>query len=325
ALRRRVPVGLARFGGWIALSVMPLAAALLAAGHLPTLSYATVLPFVIGVTVLGVLAAVPLQRFGTSVPTAVLGVAVLAYFVVEAALGWTAALTPFLGGSELDGGRFYGLPNVFIGLLVGCALFVAVRLPAVTGWLLVIAVGLFAGLPFAGANLGASVTLFAAAGIWLAVRGWDRPGWRPILTAIATVAVGTALVLLAHRFLTSAPTHVTRFEETAGRSVSGVWGTVIDRFLVGWHLIVRNPFALVPVLGVPLTLLAALRPPAMVRTAFERHPRLRDAIVVTLVAGLVAVLPNDSWPAAMGLSFALGLGGLVHVSLAPRTGMMGEP
>ncbi|HEX9123867.1 MAG TPA: hypothetical protein VF984_11025 [Actinomycetota bacterium] len=322
AFRRRVPERLARFGGWTALTVIPLAAALLAAGHLAMLSYATVVPFAIGVTVLGVLAVVPLQRFGTSVPTAVLGASVLLYFVVEAALGWTAALTPFLGGSELDGGRFYGLPNVFIGLLAGCALFVAVRLGPIAGWLLVAGVGLFAGLPFAGSNLGASVTLFAAAGICLAVRRWDRLGWRPVVAAVATVVVGTGVVLLAHRVLTSAPTHVTRFEETAGRSLSGVWGTVSDRFLVGWRLILRNPFALVPVFGVPLTLIGVLRPPPGVRDALERHHGLRDAIVVTLVAGLVAVLSNDSWPAAMGLAFGLGLGGLLYVSLAGRTGMM---
>ena len=67
---------------------------------------------------------------GTLEALAWMGVAVLAVFVLEAVLGWTAAMFTFLGGTELDGGRFYGLPNVEhraaaggvrVSSLIGCA------------------------------------------------------------------------------------------------------------------------------------------------------------------------------------------------------------
>jgi hypothetical protein len=325
AMRRPVPRTLARAGAWVGMSVPALAVALLAAGHLPTLSYATVVPLVIAVAAAGTLAFAPLARRDALLPPAAIGAAVLLYFVVEAVVGWTAALTPFLGGSELDGGRFFGLPNVFVGLLIGASLYVAFRLPPASGFALVIAVALFAGLPFAGANLGAAVSLFVAAGLWLPLRARGRLGWRGLATAAVVVVAGTAVILLAHRFLTSTPTHVTRFEEATGRNLGDLWATFTHRLSTGWHLIEQNPFALVPVIGLPATLLVVLRPPAPVRGALERHPAWRDVLLVTLLAGIAAYVANDTGPAAAGPAFGLGLGGLVYVSLIEGTGKMEGP
>ena len=50
ALGNRIPQGVRRIFGWGCLSVAALATALLAAGHLPELTYATVVPFVALVT-----------------------------------------------------------------------------------------------------------------------------------------------------------------------------------------------------------------------------------------------------------------------------------
>lgn len=325
ALRRRTPGWALRLGSWVALSVPALAVALLAAGHLPSLSYATVVPFIVVVTVGAVLAVSSLARGDVLRPPAWLGGAVLVFFSVEAALGWAGALTPFLGGSQLDGARFYGLPNAFIGLLIGASLYVAQRLRTSTGVALILAVGLLAGLPYVGANLGGSVSLFATAGIWLWVRERGRlGGWRGPLVLAATVLVGAAVVLLAHR-LSPFPTHVTRFEQAAG-GVAGVWDTFVERLLVGWRLIERNPFALVPVLGLPVIVLVALRPPGPVRDAFQGFPVWRDVVLVTALGGIVAYVANDSGAAACGEAFSLALGGLMYLALrvavGPGTGKM---
>ncbi|HEX9312896.1 MAG TPA: hypothetical protein VGA30_08760, partial [Actinomycetota bacterium] len=284
-----------------------------------------VVPFVIVATAVGTLAFAPLARRDALLPPAAIGAAVLVFFVVEAAVGWTAALTPFLGGSELDGGRFFGLPNVFVGLLIGASLYVAFRLSPARGFALVAAVALFAGLPFAGANLGAAVSLFAAAGLWLPLRTSGRLGWREVGVAVAVVVAGTAVILVAHRFLTSTPTHVTRFEEATVWNLGDLWGTFTHRLSTGWHLIEQNPFALVPVIGLPATLVAVLRPLAPVRRAFQRHPAWRDALLVTLLAGIVAYVANDTGPAAAGPAFGLGLGGLVYVSLVEEPAKMEGP
>jgi hypothetical protein len=324
ALGRRVPQILRRVFGWGCLSVAALATGLLAAGHLPELTYATVVPFVALVTVFGTLAFAPLEHRDVLLIPAGIGIAVLAYFAVEAILAWTAALSPFIGGSELDGGRFYGLPNVFIGLLIGASLWIAHRVRSVAGFGLLVGVALFAGLPYLGANLGGGVSLFAAAGLWLAIRERERLGlWKALALFVGVTLLGTALILAAHA-ISPFETHVTRFEEQAD-GLGGVVERVWDRLQVGFDLIARNPFALIPVVGLPIAIAAVLRPPAALRPSLQRSPAWRDAILVTLLAGVVAYLVNDSGPAAAGLAFGLGLGGLLGVSLLSEAEKMGEP
>jgi hypothetical protein len=319
ALGQRMPRGLRRASGWGCLSVAALATGLLAAGHLPELTYASVIPFVALVTVFGTLAFAPLERREVLLVPAGIGAAVLGYLLLEAILRWSAALTPFVGGSELDGGRFFGLPNVFIGLVIGASLWLAQRLRTRWGFALLITVALLAGLPQAGANLGGAVSLFAAAGLWLAVRERARLGaWRGTLVAAAVIALGTAAILLAHA-LFPVPTHVSRLE------TSGLGGRLIDRLRVGFDLIARNPLALIPVLGLPVVIAVVLRPPAPLRPVLERSPAWRDAILVTLLAGAVAYVANDSGPAATGFAFGLALGGLLGVSLLDRAGKMLGP
>ena len=323
ALGRRAPQILRRVFGWGCLSVAALATGLLAAGHLPELTYATVVPFVALVTVFGTLAFAPLEHRDVLLIPAGIGIAVLAYFAIEASLAWTAALTPFVGGSELDGGRFYGLPNAYIGLLIGASLWIAQRLRSLAGFALLVAVALFAGLPYLGSNLGGGVSLFAAAGLWLAIRERERLGlWRGIGVFVGVTALGAAVILAAHA-ISPFETHVTRFEEQAG-GLAGVFEKFGERLQVGFDLIARNPFALIPVLGLPIAIAAVLRPPTPLRPSLQRSPAWRDAILVTLLAGTVAYLVNDSGPAAAGLAFGLGLGGLLGVSLLSEAGKMGE-
>jgi hypothetical protein len=321
--RRRGPRWLVRAVAFAALSTSALVVALLAAGHLPTLSYATVVPFVVAVTVLGTSVFVPLGRRDALQVPAGIGVAVLAYFALEAMLGWSAALTTLHGGSELDGGRFYGLPNAFIGLLIGASVYVAHRLRPLFGFALVVGVGVFAGLPYVGSNLGGAVSLFAAAGIWLAIRERDPLGmWKRITIVAGTVVLGTALVLAAHRLAPEA-THITRFEESSG-GLAGAWSTFLDRLGVGWRLIERNPFGLIPVVGLFACLWLALRPPTPIREAFATYPSWRDVVVTIVLGGIVAYVANDSGAAACGMAFALGFGGLMYVSLTVAAAKM-EP
>jgi hypothetical protein len=323
AARRRIPVGWPRVAAWACLSIPMLATGMLAAGHLPQLSYATAVPMIAIVAVLGTMAFSPLERRDVTLVPAGIGVAVLALFVVEWLVGWTGLLTPLLGGSQLDGGRFFGVPNVALGLLVGSALWVAQRLRTGAGFAVLCGLGLFAGLPMVGANLGGAVTAFVAAGLWVAVRERGRLGvWRGIGVVIGTTLLGTGVVLVAHA-ISPVVTHVTRFEEDV-EGIAGVLETFVDRLQIGFDLIARNPAALVPVLGLPVVLFVVLRPPPVLRRTFEASPAWRDAVLVTVLAGIVAYVVNDTGPAAAGLAFGLALGGMLGVSLLSLDGKMGE-
>ena len=305
----------------LAISVPFVALSLLLVGHLPSLTYATVIPFVLASTALATLALVPAaRRWGTLGAIATAGVILLGALAIEGALGWPAALTPLLGGSQLDGGRFFGLPNAFIGLLLGGSLYVAQRLPRAHGTVLIAAAGLFAGAPWTGSNIGAAVTLFAAAGIWWGLRGGLR-WWRTAIAAVAAIAAGTILVVVAHRYLTSAATHITTFSEHTG-GVGGLWDKFVDRLGVGFDLIADNPFALLPVIGVLVMLVVVLRPPAPIRRSFEAAPVWRLALLTIVVGSVVAYLVNDSGAAAVGEGLTTSLAGMLYVSLRLRDDMM---
>jgi hypothetical protein len=320
ASRRRVSPVLGAIASGIALSVPVLGAALLAAGHLSTISYATVVPFLVAVTLAATAIGLAVSRRELLRGPALIATGVLAFLVVEAALGWTAALTPMLGGGELDGGRFYGMPNVETGLLLGASLWVAAVLPTAAGFALLAGAGLFAGLPFAGADLGGAVTMFAAAGMWPAVRA-RRHGWRDVALAIGVTVVGVGLVVVANRSLPGAPTHISAASDDG---LSGAWGTFVHRLGIGIELIRLNPFAIVPVIGVVATLVAVLRPPPAVAPSLERRPAWRAALLTILLGSIVAYVANDTGPSAVGLGFGMAIAGLLYVSSADRTWKM-EP
>jgi hypothetical protein len=305
----------------LTLSLPWLAIGLLLVGHLPSLTPATVTPFSVasvtaGVTFTGWVAS----RRGIFVALAATGGVILAILAVEAAFGWPAAVTPLAGGGQLDGGRFFGMPNVEIGIVLGSALFVAHRIRVGRGFLLLVVCGLAAGSPWTGANVGAAITLFAAAGLWLAMRRrW--PWWIVGLTTGAVTAAGMAVIAIMHRSLTDRPTHVTAFLENTS-SFAGVIDRLTGRLEIGWNQLTDTPLAAIPVVGVLVLLVVVLRPPAPIAASFEGHDAWHDALLVLLLGSIVAYLANDTGAAALGFGFGFALSGLLGVSLAVARGKM---
>jgi hypothetical protein len=300
----------------IPLVVPSVATAMLAAASLPSFSYAWVIPFLVLAGLAGAALGLAFRRRGPLAPAGVVATGVILFFVVEALRGWPDTLFPLLSGSALDGARFYGLPNVDLGLLLGCGLWVAASLRPFTGFVLLVALGLFAGFPDLGADLGGAVTLLFAAGLWRAVNLKREPVWRRAAVLVATVAIGTALVILANRYLTSTPTHVTRLAEGAGNR--DLLHALLDRLAIGWRLLLHNPFGFIPVVGLPVCLWFAVKAPGTLRESFDRHPEWRSAMVVLVVASMVAYVVNDTGVAAAGLGFGLGIAGILYLPLAER-------
>ncbi|MEA2550392.1 MAG: hypothetical protein QOE25_161, partial [Actinomycetota bacterium] len=233
---------------------------------------------------------------------------------VEAAMDWPGAVTPLLGGSQLDGGRFFGLPNAFIGLVLASAVFVALALKnAVAGALLLLVTGLVIGSPWFGSDLGGAITMSAVAGLWWGVRTHARIGRTAIVVGASTV-LGAALVILVQRYLTSEPTHITHFAEGSGHS-GGIFGTFTERLRIGAKLLVTHPFAVVPVAGVPIALWAVLRPRGDLRSVLSSEPAFTAALLTVLIGCFVAYGANDTGASALGLGFASAVSAMLFVLL----------
>jgi hypothetical protein len=252
---------------------------------------------------------------GVLSPPVVLGIGVILFFLIEAALGWPSTLTTIFGGTALDGVRFYGLPNVFEGLLYGSGLYIAASRKSLQGVALLFALGMFAGFPGLGADLGGALSCFAAAGLWLALaeRGSrnTKMVWRLAQGALVALA-GLIVVLVANRFAPTA-THITAFTESGG---GGILHTIASRLGVGWDLLMRNPFGFIPVLGILILLVVVLKPPAAIRESFAAFPAWRTAMLVLVLTSVVAYFANDTGVAASGQGFAMALAGLLYVPLA---------
>jgi hypothetical protein len=321
--RRRLSDRTLVAAGALAASLPWLALALLLVGHLPSLTPWTVGAFLLVFTAAGVAFSrwVAVAR-GILFSIATTGAVILLALAVEAAIGWPAAVTPLAGGGQLDGGRFFGMPNAEIGLVLGAALFVAHRLPPVVGAALLAACAVVAGSPWTGANFGAAITLFAAAGLWLGVRT-RRPWWSVGLLTAAITSAGMLVVSVMHRYLTDRPTHVTAFlERTDG--VTGVVERAVDRLGIGLQLMADSPFSALPVLGTLVLLVVVSRPPPSIADSFETRDRWRDALLVILLGSVVAYLTNDTGAAALGFGFGLAMSGLLDVSLATAREKMGR-
>ena len=101
--------------------------------------------------------------------------------------------------------------------LVASSVFVAWRLERTMAVAVLFGAGLVAGFPHLLADVGASITMFAAAGLWwtLARRprlnARERRTWLRVAAAVAVaVVVGLGIVLLVNRYGPGSPTHATR-------------------------------------------------------------------------------------------------------------------
>jgi hypothetical protein len=305
-----------RFGSFVRFATLVGVAegvTLLAGGLLPRLTYAWVVPFVV-ITML-VLAALSLtaRSRGPLGPFEFLGAVTLGFVILDGALGGAAFRVPLLGGTMFDGVRFFGLPNSFIALPLAGALYLATRLDPFRGFALLVGVGLFCGFPALGANVGASIALFAAAGMWWVVRTRPRIGVREVAFVGGVVALGLAAVLLANRLAPGAPTHAAAFLERSGTSWHRALASLRHRLGIGVGQLLDVPAAFIPMVGLAVVFALALRPFGPVGRGLRRvDPRWRQMIMVLSLSSLVAFLANDTGVAAAAPGFLYALPALAY-------------
>ena len=299
---------------FLALCGVAFPVSLLAGGLLPRLTYAVVVPFLVVATVGLAALARQVRRPPTVGPFLFLGAVGLAMVVVDAvAFRGRAMRLPLLGGVMFDGVRYFGLPNAFIALLMASSLFLAVALRPFPGFALLFAVGLFAGFPSLGANIGASATLFAAAGLWWVLRTRPRFGLREVAFVAGLIVVGAGLVLLANRYLPGAPTHATRLVERAGSRFGTAWAQLRRRLGVGLRQLNGTPAAYLPVLGLPVVLAVLVKRPDPVGPAVDLTGQAwRDALIALTAASVVAFFANDTGVAAAAPAFLYVMAGIAY-------------
>jgi hypothetical protein len=289
----RPPVTTVRGIAIVGLFAVSLQVGMLAGSWLPDFSWAVVVGTVVG---MGALVTVLAMWAGLRSPyaaVAVVGGVGVALVVVDWLLGWRSLLTPLLGGSALEGVRFYGLGNSYAGLLLAGVVLLAAVLRPWAGVALLVAAALFAGVPRAGADLGGGITVFGAAGIWWALRVRGRLGVAELAGVGAAVLGGAVLLVLLHR-LVPEPSHVTRAVDEAG-GVGGIAGAFIDRLVLNLETTARTPVVWLALAAVPAAIWVAWRRPRPFRQALDAHPGWREAILALGLSAVLGYLLNDTY------------------------------
>lgn len=288
----------------------------LAGGLLPHRSYAWVFVYLVLATAALAWVATRARWPGVLGPFVFLGAVAMVFVLIDGLFGGNAFRVPLLGNTAFDGTRFYGLSNSFIAMLLASALFVAHRLERRAGAVLLFAVGLFAGFPRLGINIGAAVTIFAAAGLWWELRRREQLAWRDVLPAavalVVAVVAGLAIVFAANRFLPGTPTHATRFVERASGNAGFGVATLARRVGVAFTQLNHVPAAYLPMLGLPAVLVVVLIARGAVRRGIELERGWRALIVVLVVAALVAYVANDTGVSAAAPAFLYAMAAIAY-------------
>jgi hypothetical protein len=251
-----------------------------------------------------------------------IGAVVLFLLVIDALLGWRSLLTPLLGGSALQGERFFGLGNSYAGELLGGALLVAAVISMRAGLVLLVAAALFAGLPFLGADLGGGSALFIVAGLWFLLRRERRADLRALAIAAVGSLAGIALLILANRYVSPWPTHIGQSVENANGPL-GVLDVLRDRLVENIHITTPTPWTWIALLALPAFLLVAWTRAGPFRPHLQAHPAWRDACVGLGVGGIVGYLLNDTWGMAT-TTFVYLIVALVYPAVLYRVGRSHE-
>ncbi|MGH2766716.1 MAG: hypothetical protein ACRDKA_12500, partial [Actinomycetota bacterium] len=135
---------------WVLFSTAVLVA-LLPASLLPDPRLPLVLPAIAATGAALTVGALVAGRGSSTRPVAMVAAAGLVLVLLDAALGWPTGLISLLGGSALEGVRFFGLGNPYAGIVLSGTVLVAALLRPWPGVVLLLGAALFAGLPFLGA------------------------------------------------------------------------------------------------------------------------------------------------------------------------------
>ncbi len=191
---------------WAALVLLTMPLAMMLAVPLRAQSLAVLSAAIGGLMLaLGAAAGLATRRRAPDGPTLVLG-ATAAVIFVDAVLRLGLVQFSMFSGYQLQGIRFYGIGNEYMGVLIGCALFAACSVP----WHAWERIGMLAcawavlGHPALGAKAGGIIVGAAALGAAVSVSRGRRYQWRNALLWTAGGFAAAFLVALLERGATGA-------------------------------------------------------------------------------------------------------------------------
>lgn len=316
--RRRFSARALAVAGATATCATAVPLALLAAGVLPHLVYAQVVPTAVAVAAGAGLLAWSRRDRDPTLPVVLVAAATGAAVLLDGLAGWSVSDAALAGGTVWEG-RAFGIRNIWLGPVMGGSILVASRLPARWGLGLMLGVATLVGLPGFGADIGGFVTLSLAGWLLYSLLSRGRLGWREAVIGLAVTAAGVAAILFIDGVLNPTPTHLGRFAERVASGGAGTFFQVVfERLRLSLQTIRQVPAAwILLALFVYLAWLAP-RIRGDAGAAFDRAPGYREAMWTLAIATIVTAVVNDSGISTAQMTAAYSIGGFAVPALVLR-------
>jgi hypothetical protein len=226
--------------------------------------------------------------------------------VADVLTGATLAQKAALSYDMVVGGRYYGIGNEYMGVVIGAAILGAVVLlqlkPDFKRSLLPLICLFFAGLivffaaPSAGANAGGVLAgiVGCTATIYGILRG--RLTLRSVIIIIVALAAGFGILLVINNnFSFGASSHVGRaIDNLATGKLVVVWQTIARKAAANFFLLQHSPFSTILLLQLILGLGVYFRNRRRVKDLYEKMPYVKAGLSGIFVGALAAFAFEDS-------------------------------
>ncbi len=235
-----------------------------------------------------------------------IAVVIVLPIVTDVIMGAALMKKAVLSYDLVVGGRYYGIGNEYMGVLIGTSILGAVcSLTLQPGHrrLLLPAMGVvFAGLIFffAAPNIGTNAggALAAVVGyaltMYLLIR--KKINWHALWIPAAAVVAGVGILILVNNYLLSGTqSHIGRaVSNLTSGDFQSIWLMIVRKALANWYLFLNSSWT-AGLLMLTITMLALrLRFAGQMRTVFIKHQFIHKGYWGMLAGALAALVFNDS-------------------------------
>ena len=229
-----------------------------------------------------------------------------------------------LGSDTIAGGRFYGLGNDYMGVLLAATVIATVftvekikAKPVWKGLLGLIPLGIMTvaiGHPSLGADVGGLITSLVAMGLSFIIISGIRPTWKRIMLVGFIALAGVLAVAEMDALFSANPSHAGKTINNLLTGGSSVFFSIIGTKLGIWgSTIIHSSWSIVLLLSILIILGARLQNPALFKIIARENPVVHKTLRILSLATLIMFMVNDTGVIAAAIIFLyiLALIGLI--------------
>lgn len=206
----------------------------------------------------------------------------------------------------IAGGRFYGIGNEYMGVVIGGAILGAtalIQLLPRAGKKLLPIIGLtFIGLivffasPAAGSKAGGALTAMIGFGVAMHRYLGGRVKLWSVLLLAAGLIVGLGVLAAVNFYLPAGEqSHIGRaFENLFSGEFFLIWQIALRKLMANLYLLQHSPFTVIIILQALVLAGLYFRNREYLKTIFEQTPYLKSGFIAMLFGALAAIALNDS-------------------------------